>query len=74
MTVKEFALAAIDPKALTVFLSGTSYNLLSDYSGKVDSIILDLLGDYIIADFNTNELGKYNVWIKEVPVKKEAIT
>lgn len=70
-TVREFALAACEPKSMTVCLSGTSYELISDYTGKVDNIMLGLFGDYVIADFITNEPHKYNVWIKEVPVKAE---
>ena len=73
MTVKEFALAACDPKELTICLAGASYNLLNNYTGKVDKILLDVFGDYVVDSIICNGAFKYTGWVKEVPVKKEAI-
>lgn len=74
MTVKEFALAVCSPKELTICLAGASYSLLNDYNGEVDKILLDVFGDYVVDSIICNEAFKYTAWIKEVPVKKEAIT
>lgn len=69
MTVREFALGAHEPKDLTISLAGTSYSLISDYTGTLDKIMLDVFGDYVIDEFICNEPHKYTAWIKEVPVK-----
>lgn len=73
MTVKDFALAAHEPKELTVCISGTSYSLISEYTGKLDDLMIGLLGDYVVDDFHSNEAQKYHIWVKEVPVKAVAV-
>lgn len=69
MTVRDFALCAHEPEELNVCMMGTSYSLISDYTGKLDPMMLDFLGDYVVADFHSNEAQKYHIWVKEVPVK-----
>lgn len=73
MTVKELALAACSPNEVTVCMCGASYSLISDYTGQIDCVMLDLLGDYIVADFKANKPDEYCIWVKEVPVKKEGL-
>lgn len=70
MTVKEFALAAYDPKEIEVFVTQEGYNLVGSNTGKIDPVLLDAIGDYIVEDFKANEPDKYVVWVKTVPVKK----
>lgn len=71
MTVREFALAACDPKKLEICLGGASYSLLNSYNGKVDAILLSVFGDYVVDSIICNEAFKYVGWVKEVPVKEE---
>lgn len=73
MTVKDFALCAHEPEELEVCMMGTSYSLISDYTGKLDPMMLDFLGDYVVEAFHSNEAHKYVVLVKEVPVKAVAV-
>jgi len=70
MTVREFALGAINPEEMSVLVGGESYDLVSEDSGKINSRLLDMLGDYIIEDYKANEPDRYSVWVLMKPVKK----
>lgn len=70
MTVRDFALAAHEPKELVICMRGTEYSLISNYTEKLDRIMLEVFGDYVVEDFCANEPQKYCLWIREVPVKE----
>lgn len=70
MTVREFALAAYEPVGMEVSMCGATYDLINDYTGHLDELMVGLLGDYVVNDFIANEPRKYTVFVKEVPVKE----
>lgn len=77
MTVREFAEAAFEPVSMEVSMCGATYNLINDYDGHLDKLMVGLFGDYVVNDFTSNKPMEYTVFVKEVPVKatvKEATT
>lgn len=70
MTVEEFCRAAHEPKELQLCIGGSTYDLISDYTERVDENMMGAFGDIVVDSFICNEPGKYVIWIKEVPVRK----
>lgn len=44
--------------------------MISNYTERLDPIMLEVFGDYAIEDFICSPENSYTVWIKEVPVKE----
>lgn len=69
MTVREFAESAYEPLGMEVSMCGATYDLMNNYEGGLDKLMIGLFGDYVVNDFIANEPRKYTVFVKEVPVK-----
>lgn len=69
MTVKDFATTVYEPKAITVCLRNTDFALVPD-GGKMDTTLLEMLGNYVLEDFIADEKNTYLLSIKEIPVKE----
>lgn len=69
MIVKDFAMCACQAEEITVAIGGNEYNLISENTGEVDNLMLEIFGDYVVEDFKANQPDKYCVWVMERPIK-----
>lgn len=69
MTVRDLATRAIAPEGIKVLIGVEEYELISEYSAKINTQMLEMLGDYVVEDYKANEPNHYTIWVLMRPVK-----
>ena len=69
LTVRDLAEKMVSPESVTVLLDNSVYELINFNTFKLDERLLDMVGDYVVADFAANAPDKYNIWVMNKPIK-----